>query len=126
MARSRIGIKRIYEPADEGDGTRILVDRIWPRGVSKAAALIDLWLKDIGPSTELRRWFNHDPTRWKEFAVRYRAELRKLEVLLDVIRQRAQAGPVTLLYSARDEERNQAVVLQDVLKQSTGRKRVAT
>ena len=124
MARSRIAIKRVYEPAAEGDGTRILVDRLWPRGVSKVAAHIDLWLKDIAPSTELRRWFNHDPARWKEFAVRYRAELRKLEALLDVIRQRARAGPVTLLFSTRDEELNQAMVLQDVLKQSTGRKRV--
>jgi uncharacterized protein YeaO (DUF488 family) len=126
VARPTIRVKRIYEPAAESDGHRILVDRLWPRGVSKAAARIDLWLRDIGPSTVLRHWFNHDPARWKEFCVRYRAELREQQALLDVIRERAKEGPVTLLYSARDEDCNQAVVLQLVLKQSTGRKRATT
>ncbi|MEQ1792638.1 MAG: DUF488 family protein [Nitrospira sp.] len=126
MARPRIAIKRIYEPVDEGDGYRILVDRLWPRGISKAAAHIDLWLRDLGPSTELRRWFDHDPARWTEFSVRYRTELQEQEALIEIIRQRAQAGPVMLLYAARDEERNQAVVLQNVLKQLLKRKRVAT
>ena len=125
MARSTIAIKRIYEPAAENDGYRILVDRLWPHGISKAKARIDLWLKEIGPSTELRQWFNHDPERWKEFTVRYRAELKEQAALLEVIRGHAQAGPVTLLYAAHDEEHNQAVVLHDVLTQSTGRKRVA-
>lgn len=122
----KILVKRIYEPADEADGFRVLVDRLWPRGMSKARAALDLWLPDLGPSTELRKWFNHDPARWKEFCVRYRAELRDRKRLLDMIRQRAQEGPLTLLYSARDEQWNQAVVLQRVVKQSTGRKRVGT
>ena len=122
----KILVKRIYEPADESDGFRVLVDRLWPRGMSKARAALDLWLPDLGPSTELRKWFNHDPARWKEFCVRYRAELRDRKRLLDMIRQRAQEGPVTLLYSARDEQWNQAVVLQRIVKQSTGRKRVGT
>ena len=122
----KILVKRIYEPAAESDGFRVLVDRLWPRGMSKARAALDLWLPDLGPSTGLRQWFNHDPARWKEFCVRYRAELRDRKRLLDVIRQRAQEGPVTLLYSARDEQWNQAVVLQRVVKQSTGRKRVGT
>lgn len=122
----KILVKRIYEPAAGSDGFRVLVDRLWPRGMSKARAALDLWLPDLGPSTELRKWFNHDPARWKEFCVRYRAELRDRKRLLDVIRQRAQEGPVTLLYSARDEQWNQAVVLQRVVKQSTGRKRVGT
>lgn len=122
----KILVKRIYEPAAEADGFRVLVDRLWPRGMSKARAALDLWLPDLGPSTGLRKWFNHDPARWKEFCVRYRAELRDRKRLLDVIRQRAQEGPVTLLYSARDEQWNQAVVLQRIVKQSTGRKRVGT
>lgn len=122
----KILVKRIYEPAAESDGFRVLVDRLWPRGMSKARAALDLWLPDLGPSTVLRKWFNHDPARWKEFCVRYRAELRDRKRFLDVIRQRAQEGPVTLLYSARDEQWNQAVVLQRVVKQSTGRKRVGT
>lgn len=122
----KILVKRIYEPADEADGFRVLVDRLWPRGMSKARAALDLWLPDLGPSTGLRQWFNHDPARWKEFCVRYRVELRDRKRLLDMIRQRAQEGPVTLLYSARDEQWNQAVVLQRVVKQSTGRKRVGT
>ena len=122
----KILVKRIYEPADEADGFRVLVDRLWPRGMSKARAALDLWLPDLGPSTELRKWFNHDPARWKEFCVRYRAELRDRKRLLDMIRQRAQEGPLTLLYSARDEQWNQAVVLQRIVKQSTGRKRVGT
>lgn len=122
----KILVKRIYEPADESDGFRVLVDRLWPRGMSKARAALDLWLPDLGPTTGLRQWFNHDPARWKEFCVRYRAELRDRKRLLDMIRQRAQEGPLTLLYSARDEQWNQAVVLQRVVKQSTGRKRVGT
>lgn len=122
----KILVKRIYEPAAESDGFRVLVDRLWPRGMSKARAALDLWLPDLGPSTELRKWFDHDPARWKEFCVRYRAELRDRKRFLDVIRQRVQEGPVTLLYSARDEQWNQAVVLQRIVKQSTGRKRVGT
>lgn len=126
MTSASVRIKRIYEPAAGGDGYRILVDRLWPRGVSKVAARIDLWMRDIAPSTALRRWFNHDPARWEEFRRRYQVELREQQPLLDVIRARAKEGPVTLLYSARDEQLNQAVVLQRIVKQSTGRKRVTT
>ena len=111
-----IAIKRIYEPATNNDGFRVLVDRLWPRGVSKWNAYIDLWLREIGPSTALREWFNHDPARWKTFCTRYWAELRKKPDLLALLKQQARRGPVTLLYSARDERFNQAVVLQAVLK----------
>ena len=126
MASTRVRIKRIYEPAVKGDGYRILVDRLWPRGVSKAEARIDLWMRDIAPSTALRRWFNHDPAKWEEFCERYRAELREQQPLLDAVRRQAKEGPVTLLYAARDERFNQAVVLQLVLKQSITRKRSTT
>jgi len=124
MASTLVRIKRIYEPAVKGDGYRILVDRLWPRGVSKVAARIDLWMRDIAPSTALRRWFNHDPAKWEEFCERYRIELREQQSLLDAVRQQAKEGPVTLVYSARDERFNQAVVLQLLLKQSTTRKRI--
>jgi uncharacterized protein YeaO (DUF488 family) len=123
MGSTLVRIKRIYAPVAEGDGYRILVDRLWPRGVSKVAARIDLWMRDIAPSTVLRLWFNHDPAKWEEFCERYRAELREQQALLDAVRQQTKEGPVTLVYSARDERFNQAVVLQLVLKQSITRKR---
>lgn len=126
MASTLVRIKRIYEPAVKGDGYRILVDRLWPRGVSKVAARVDLWMRDIAPSTTLRRWFNHDPAKWEEFCERYRIELREQQPLLDAVRQQAKEGPVTLVYSARDKRFNQAVALQMVLKQSTTRKRSTT
>lgn len=124
MGSTLVRIKRIYAPVAEGDGYRILVDRLWPRGVSKVAARIDLWMRDIAPSTALRRWFNHKPAKWEEFCERYRIELREQQPLLETIREQVQKGPVTLVYSARDERCNQAVVLQRVLKQSTTRKRI--
>ena len=123
MASTLVRIKRIYAPVAEGDGYRILVDRLWPRGVSKVAARIDLWMRDIAPSTVLRRWFNHDPAKWERFCERYRIELSEHQPLLDAVRQQAKEGPVTLVYSARDERFNQAVMLQLVLKQSITRKR---
>ncbi len=126
MASTLVRIKRIYVPAVQGDGCRILVDRLWPRGVSKAEARIDLWMRDIAPSTALRRWFNHDPAKWEEFCERYRAELREQQPLLDAVRQQAKEGPITLVYSARDERFNQAVALQLVLKQPITRKRSTT
>lgn len=110
-----IRLKRAYEPASSDDGARILVDRLWPRGVRKADAAIDHWVKEIAPSTELRRWFGHDPRRWKEFQRRYRAELSHQPELLNEIRARARDGPVTLVYAARDETHNEAVVLRDTL-----------
>lgn len=94
---------------------RILVDRLWPRGLRKADAAIDRWMKEIAPSTELRRWFGHDPERWGEFQRRYRQELRQHEATLDELRALARQENVTLLYGARDETHNDAVVLQDVL-----------
>jgi uncharacterized protein YeaO (DUF488 family) len=97
------------------DGTRILVDRLWPRGLSKADAAIDLWLKDIAPSTELRRWFGHDPNRWPEFRQRYQRELAEHTAELDQLRALAGQGIVTLLFGARDEQHNDAVVLHDTL-----------
>lgn len=106
-------IKRAYEPADEGDGYRVLVDRLWPRGVSKDKAHLDAWMKDIAPSTELRRWFGHDPARWDEFERRYRAELAEPErsQLVAALADRAAHEPLTLVYGARDTFHNEAVVL---------------
>ncbi|WP_345249603.1 DUF488 domain-containing protein [Pigmentiphaga soli] len=108
-------MKRAYEPAGPDDGVRILVDRLWPRGLSKAKAALDDWMKDIAPSTELRQWFGHDPERWTEFQRRYRAELRQHAEQLERIRALAKAGTVTLVYGARDEAHNDAVVLKKVL-----------
>lgn len=112
---SHLRLKRAYEPAEPDDGTRILVDRLWPRGVSKAKAHFDDWIKDIAPSTELRQWFGHDPARWTEFQHRYRAELQQHGEQLDHLRTLARKGVVTLVYGARDQEHNDAVVLRDVL-----------
>lgn len=112
---SHLRLKRAYEPAGPEDGVRILVDRLWPRGVSKADAALDDWMKDVAPSAELRRWFGHDPARWAEFRLRYRAELRRHAPQLDQLRALAAAGTVTLVYAARDEEHNDAVVLRDAI-----------
>jgi uncharacterized protein YeaO (DUF488 family) len=114
-----VRIKRVYEPPDPADGTRILVDRLWPRGVSRERAAIDDWLRDLAPSTELRRWFSHDPARFDEFRRRYAAELTGREPALDDLRRTAKKGPLTLVYSARDTEHNDAVVLADVLRHGT-------
>ena len=112
-----IATKRIYAPPSKSDGYRVLVDRLWPRGLSRAAAAIDLWLRDVAPSTELRRWFAHDVKRWPEFAEQYRRELEghgeSLDTLLDIERHH---GTVTLLFAARDEAHNEAEVLADVLR----------
>jgi len=111
----RIRIKRIYDEAAGDDGFRVLVDRIWPRGVSRDDAAIDHWAKDIAPSPALRKWFGHDPARWDGFQKRYREELKARDAALrDLIRQ-CGARPMTLLFAARDREHNQAVVLKDVL-----------
>jgi uncharacterized protein YeaO (DUF488 family) len=110
-----IKLKRAYEPPDRGDGTRILVDRLWPRGIKKADAVIDRWLRDVAPSTKLRQWFGHRPDRWPEFRRRYLAELRQRPELIEEIRKAARSGPVTLIYAARDEAHNDAVVLKEVL-----------
>jgi uncharacterized protein YeaO (DUF488 family) len=109
----KIRIKRAYEAADPHDGRRILVDRLWPRGLTKESAAIDLWLKEIAPSDALRKWFGHDPARWEEFQKRYLAELESQAEALGILKSELANGPVTLVYSAKDEEHNQAVVLQN-------------
>jgi uncharacterized protein YeaO (DUF488 family) len=110
-----IKIKRIYDPPSADDGRRILVDRLWPRGVSKDAARTDEWLKEIAPSDELRKWFGHDPDRWEEFRQRYRDELKPHGELLERLRVKAKKGAVTLLFAAKDEGHNNAVVLKEML-----------
>ncbi|NUS70713.1 MAG: DUF488 family protein [Ensifer adhaerens] len=104
--------KRVYEPKADGDGMRILVDRLWPRGMTKAEAAVDLWLKEIAPTSELRRWFHADEGTWEEFRDRYLAELDGNPAAVDVLRQRIAEGPVTLLYSVKDEARNHAEILK--------------
>jgi uncharacterized protein YeaO (DUF488 family) len=112
---ANIRLKRAYEHPDASDGRRILVDRLWPRGVSKANAHLDEWAKEIAPSNELRKWFGHDPARWDEFRHRYAAEIRQHPDLLTHLRDVARQGPVTLVYGARDQLHNEAVVLRDML-----------
>lgn len=112
---SRIKLKRAYDPPARGDGTRVLVDRLWPRGVKKDAAKIDTWLKEIAPSTALRKWFAHDPARWAEFQRRYRSELADHQKDLTQLRILAGAHPITLIYGARDPDHNHAIVLRDIL-----------
>lgn len=109
-----IKLKRAYETPAKSDGMRILVDRLWPRGLSKARAGIDQWLKEVAPSNELRQWFGHDPEKWPEFRKRYRAELKDNPALAE-LRDLSRKGTVTLVYSAKDELHNQAVVLRQVL-----------
>ena len=110
-----IKLKRAYDEIHSGDGTRILVDRLWPRGVRKVDAAIDLWAKDIAPSTGLRKWFGHNPDRWTEFRRRYSEEMRQHRERLDELRALAQRGPITLVFAARDPAHNDAVVLREIL-----------
>ena len=112
---SHVTLKRAYEAPAAADGTRILVDRLWPRGVKKADAAIDLWMKDIAPSSELRRWFGHRAERWPEFRHRYIAELRRRRDLLEELHGLARKGRITLVFAAHDEAHNDAVVLQEML-----------
>ncbi len=109
-----VSIKRVYDRPDDGDGQRVLVDRLWPRGLSKARAAIDLWLKDISPSAELRTWFDHDVARWEDFRRRYAAELAASPAMA-TLRALAREGRVTLVYGAKDTLHNNAVVLKDLL-----------
>lgn len=111
-------IKRIYEPAEASDGYRVLVDRVWPRGMSKDKARVDEWLKDVGPSNELRQWFGHDPAKFAEFQRRYEKELAANPALTHLQDITTQQSTVTLLYGARDTEHNQAIVLKDYLANS--------
>ncbi len=107
--------KRIYEPAEKEDGCRIFIDRLWPRGVSKENARIDLWLRDIAPSDELRKWFGHDPEKWEEFKKKYAKELQGKQSLIEEIRNMEKKGAVTLIYSAKDTEHNNAVALKAIM-----------
>jgi len=109
----RIQTKRVYDRREQGDGIRVLVDRIWPRGITKEKLHADLWLKDIAPSDDLRKWFSHDPSRWSEFKKRYYAELDKKPQLVQQLVDRAATGTLTLLFSARDTACNQAVALKE-------------
>jgi uncharacterized protein YeaO (DUF488 family) len=113
---AKLSLKRVYAPRARGDGTRVLVDRLWPRGLGKDAFADAIWLKEIAPSTALRKWFAHAPLRWPEFYARYWAELEAMPQTVAQLRQLVRKGPVTLLYSARNTEQNQAVVLRDFLK----------
>jgi uncharacterized protein YeaO (DUF488 family) len=112
---ARVNVKRVYEPRSRGDGQRVLVDRVWPRGMSKETLSDALWLKEAAPSTELRKWFGHRPERWTEFRKRYAAELARSPDAIAKLRSLSRRGLVTLLYSARDEEHNQAVALAEYL-----------
>ena len=118
-----IKLKRAYEPPASADGTRVLIDRLWPRGVKKEKAAIDEWMKEIAPSTDLRKWFGHDPERWVEFRRRYRSEIKKHPVEFRRLRELARKGQLTLVYAAHDEAHNDAVVLRDLL---VGRRNGAT
>lgn len=112
-----VAIKRVYEAPAPADGKRILVDRLWPRGVTKGEASVDLWFKGVAPSTELRKWFGHEPEKWPEFQRRYRTELKGSPELVE-LKKLARKGKVTLVYAAKDETHNNAVVLRDIINRS--------
>lgn len=115
MPKHAVHLKRVYDPPAPGDGARVLVDRVWPRGMTKQAAALTLWMKDVAPSSELRKWFGHDPERWTEFRRRYRAELDANKEAVSRLRDMTRHGVVTLLYGAHDTAHNQAVVLAEYL-----------
>lgn len=112
-----IQLKRAYEVPSPADGERILVERLWPRGLTKERAAVDLWLKDVAPSPELRRWFGHDPSRWKQFEKRYWGELGERSEAVDLLRRKARRGRVTLVYAAKDQQHNGALALKEYLEQ---------
>lgn len=114
--RHQLKLKRVYEAPHKDDGTRILVDRLWPRGLTKEKAKVDLWLKEIAPSTELRKWFGHDPKKWRRFRERYRTELKDHTDQLRLLK--SKKGTVTLIYGARDQEHNEALVLKEFLERT--------
>jgi uncharacterized protein YeaO (DUF488 family) len=114
--RRDVRIKRVYDPVEDGDGYRVLIDRMWPRGVSRERARLDEWARELAPSEDLRRWFGHDPERFAEFRMRYRAELEDQRERLEDLRRRSREGPLTIVYAARDREHNNAVVLADLLR----------
>jgi uncharacterized protein YeaO (DUF488 family) len=116
-ARRPLAVKRVYAPAAPEDGLRVLVDRLWPRGLNRRQACAHLWLKEAAPSAPLRRWFGHDPRRWRRFRAQYRAELRDHPELLELLEDLRRRSPVTLLFGARDEAHNTAVVLRELLQE---------
>ena len=109
-------LKRVYDAPSPQDGFRVLVERLWPRGLTKKRAAVDLWLKDVAPSPELRKWFGHDPARWEQFQKRYAAELKQKKDAVNLLKRKSKAGTVTLVYAARDEEHNGALVLKRLVK----------
>ncbi|WP_018631225.1 DUF488 domain-containing protein [Niabella aurantiaca] len=111
-----IAIKRIYEAPSKNDGLRVLADRLWPRGLKKEAAAIDEWAKDLAPTTELRKWFDHDPEKWTGFQKKYEEELKQNPALNEFLKKHADTRKITLLYAAKDELHNQAIVLREILK----------
>ncbi len=111
----KLKIKRVYEKPDKDDGIRILVDRLWSRGLTKEKAKVDVWLKDIAPSTALRKWFSHDPKKWDEFRKKYLAELKETVERVEILKQYMWKGAVTLVYGAKDEKNNEARVLEELL-----------
>lgn len=110
-----IVLKRVYESCSKEDGFRVLVDRLWARGLTKEKAHLDLWLKDVAPSTELRKWFDHDPEKWTEFKKRYKKEIEKNTEPVTLLKEKLKKGKLTLLYGAKDEEHNEAIVLKEYL-----------
>jgi uncharacterized protein YeaO (DUF488 family) len=111
-----VQIKRAYDVAEPGDGYRILIDHVWPRGISRERAQLDEWARELAPSDELRKWFDHEPTRFARFRERYRRELAGQAERIEALRERAERGPVTIVYAARDREHNNAVVLAELLR----------
>ncbi|HXB32466.1 MAG TPA: DUF488 domain-containing protein [Puia sp.] len=114
-------IKRVYEPAANSDGYRILIDRLWPRGLSKEKAHVDKWLKEVAPSTDLRKWFNHEPEKWASFCTRYRGELRGSAAFAELVNDIHTHKTVTLLFGARDKQHNDAVALEEFIREQGGR-----
>jgi uncharacterized protein YeaO (DUF488 family) len=115
IVAANVRLKRAYNAPSRSDGTRILIDRLWPRGVKKTTAAIDMWVKDIAPSTALRKWFGHDPARWQQFRRRYSDEIHRQRDRLEELRALAERGRITLVFAAHDEAHNDAVVLRDIL-----------
>jgi uncharacterized protein YeaO (DUF488 family) len=123
MGKAMVKVKRAYDPPRAEDGERILVDRLWPRGMTKESARLASWIREIGPTTELRKWFGHDPSRWEEFRRRYERELRRPEkrAILRDLAERSRGGILTLVYASKDEVRNNAVVLKDLIENAAGK-----
>ena len=116
----RIRIKRIYDPPSPQDGFRILVDRLWPRGLSKEKAKVDLWLREISPSNELRKWYSHDPAKWAEFKKKYLGEIKEKKEEFDLLRKKAREGTVTFLFSSKEDKLNNAVALKEFVERRRG------